>query len=135
MPPLSFASCTPPLPFASWLLRRLATLSRPLLRLCPTFHAAAASRPLVVACCKSNDETTKARRYRFLKQSEEHETYLLPGTKEKPIVQVDSGRNYYPTSFKLLLPALLSKNHNKVLPGTSLFHPEASVNKPNQVKG
>jgi len=30
---------------------------------------------------------------------------------------------------------LLSKNHEKVLPGTSLFHPEASVNKPNQVKG
>jgi len=29
---------------------------------------------------------------------------------------------------------LLSKNHEKVLPGTSLFHPEASVNKPNQVK-
>jgi len=25
----------------------------------------------VVVCCKSNDETTKARRYRFLKQSEE----------------------------------------------------------------
>jgi len=33
---------------------------------------------LVVACCKSNDETTKARRYRFLKQSEERKfTYYL----------------------------------------------------------
>jgi hypothetical protein len=38
----------------------------------------------LVACCKSNDETTKARRYRFLKQSEERKTYPLPGTKEKP---------------------------------------------------
>jgi len=27
------------------------------------------------------------------------ETYILPGTKEKPIVQVDEGRNCYPTSF------------------------------------
>ena len=109
-----------------------------------------------VACCKRKDETNKARRYRFLKQSKENETYLLPGTKEKPIVQVDGGRNYYPTSFKLLSLALLSvdrgrnyyptsfkllslvllsKNHEKVLPGTSLFHPKASVSKPNQVKG
>jgi len=38
----------------------------------------------VIACCKSNDETTKARRYRFVKQSEERKTYPLPGTKEKP---------------------------------------------------
>jgi hypothetical protein len=55
---------------------------------------AAAARQLV-ACCKSNDETTKARRYRFLKQSKERKTYPLPGTKENPIVQVDKGRNYY----------------------------------------
>jgi hypothetical protein len=26
--------------------------------------------PIVVACCKSNDEATRARRYRFGKQSE-----------------------------------------------------------------
>ena len=32
----------------------------------------------------------------------EHETYLLPGTKEKPIVQVDKGRECYPTSFKFV---------------------------------
>jgi hypothetical protein len=64
----------------------------------------------------------------------EKETYLLPGTKENPIVQVDDGRNCYPNSFKLLSLALLSKNHEKVLPWTSLFHPEASVNQPNQVK-
>ena len=64
----------------------------------------------------------------------ENETYLLPGTKENPIVQVDGGRSCYPTSFKLLSLVLLSKNHEKVLPGTSLFHPEASVNKPNQVQ-
>jgi hypothetical protein len=40
---------------------------------------------------------------------------------------VDEGRNYYPTSFNNLSLVLLSKNHKKVLPGTSLFHPEASV--------
>jgi hypothetical protein len=35
-------------------------------------------QPLFVACCKSNNETTKARRYRFLKQSEEMKlTYYL----------------------------------------------------------
>ncbi len=44
----------------------------------------------------------------------EKETYLLPGTKENPIVQVDDGRNCYPTSFKLLSLALLSKNHEKI---------------------
>jgi hypothetical protein len=69
-----------------------------------------------------------------LKQSEERKTYPLPGTKENPIVQVDEARNYYPTSFNFAPLALLSKNHEKVIPGTSLFHPEASVNKPNQVK-
>jgi hypothetical protein len=37
-----------------------------------------------------------------LEAEPEKETYLLPGTKEKPIVQVDEGRNYYPTSFKLV---------------------------------
>ncbi len=40
----------------------------------------------VVACCKSNDGTTKARRYRFLEQSNERKTYPLPDTKENPIV-------------------------------------------------
>jgi hypothetical protein len=64
----------------------------------------------------------------------EKETYLLPGTRENPIVQVDGGRNCYPTSFELVSLVLLSKNHEKVLLGTSLFHPEASVNQPNQVK-
>jgi hypothetical protein len=64
----------------------------------------------------------------------EKETYPLPGSKENPIIQVDDDRNCYPTSFKFLSLALISKNHKKVLPGTSLFHPEASVNQPNQVK-
>jgi hypothetical protein len=83
---------------------------------------------------QEQEEATKARRYRFLKQSEERKTYPLPGTKENPIVQVDEGRNYYPTTLEFVSIALLSKNHEKVLPGTSLFHPEASVTKPNQVK-
>jgi hypothetical protein len=38
--------------------------------------------PIVVACCKSKKDTTKARRY--LKKS-----YLLPGTNEDLIVQVE----------------------------------------------
>ena len=42
-------------------------------------------------------------------------------------IQVDGGRNYYPTSLNLVSLVLLSKNHEKVLPGTPLFHPEASV--------
>ena len=50
----------------------------------------------------------------------EKETYLLPETNEKPIVQVDEGRNCYPTSFNLVSLVLLSKNHEKILPGTSL---------------
>ncbi len=70
----------------------------------------------------------------FVKQSEERKlTYYLE-LKKNPIVQVDGGGNYYPTSFKFASLVLLSKNHEKVLPGTSLFHPEASMNKPNQVK-
>ena len=95
-------------------------------------QAVAAQR--LVACYKSNDGTTKARRYRFRKQSEKKKLTLYLELKKKPIVQVDDERNCYPTSFKLLSLALLSKNHKKVLPGTSLFHPEASVNQPNQVK-
>ena len=83
---------------------------------------------------QEQDEATRARWYRFFEAEREKETYLLPETKENPIVQVDEGRNYYPTSFEFASLALLSKNHEKVLPGTSLFHPEASVNKPNQVK-
>ena len=39
----------------------------------------------------------------------EKETYLLPGTTEKPIVMVDEGRNCYPTSFNLVSLVLLSK--------------------------
>ncbi len=39
----------------------------------------------------------------------ENETYQLPGTKEKPIVQVDEGRNCYPTIFKFVSLAQLSK--------------------------
>jgi len=33
---------------------------------------------------QEQEEATKARRYRFLKQSEERKTYPLPGTKENP---------------------------------------------------
>ena len=49
-------------------------------------------------------------------------------------IQVNGGRNYYSTCFDFLSLVRISKNHEKVLPGTSLFRPEASVNKPNQVK-
>ncbi len=69
--------------------------------------------------------TTKARRYRFLKQSEEKKTYPLPGTKENPIVQVDTGRNYYPTSFKFYLFALLFQEPRKSTPWGLTFSPEA----------
>ena len=79
---------------------------------------------MLVACCKSNDGTTKARRYRFGKQSD-RKKFTLYLELEK--IQVDGGRNYYPTSLNLASLVLLSKNHEKVLPGTSLFHPEASV--------
>ncbi len=88
---------------------------------------------VIVACCKSNDGTTKARRYRFMKGSEK-ETYLLPGTKGKPIVQVDKGRNYYPTSFNILSLVLLSKHHEKVLPGTSLNFLPRSLRGTSQIK-
>ena len=59
----------------------------------------------VIACCKSNDGTTKARRYRFLKKSEERKLTLYLELKK---IQVDKGRNYYPTSFKFVSLALLS---------------------------
>jgi hypothetical protein len=88
----------------------------------------------VVACCKSNDGTAKARRYRFLKQSNERTTYPLPDTKENPIVQVDTGRNYYPTSFKFYLFALLFQEPQKSTPWDLTFSPEALRDKPNQVK-
>jgi len=94
---------------------------------------AAIRRVFVVACCKSKRKQPGPGGTGF-EAEQEKETYPLPGTKENPIVQVGKGRNYYLTSFKLASLALLSKNHKKVLPGTSLFHPEASVNKPNQVK-
>jgi hypothetical protein len=58
----------------------------------------------------------------FLKQSDERKTYPLPGTKEFPIVQVDEGRNYYPTSFKFASHALLSrKNRKKYFLGPHFF--------------
>ncbi len=76
----------------------------------------------VVACCKSNDETTKARRYRFFEAERGKETYLLPGTKENPIVQVDGGRNYYPTSFKFAsLAPPLPKTTKKYFLGPLFF--------------
>ena len=62
--------------------------------------------PIVVACCKSNDGTTKARRYRFGKQSD-RKKFTLYLELEK--IQVDGGRNYYPTNFKFVSLALLSK--------------------------
>ena len=124
---------------------------------------------------QEQEEATKARRYRFLKQSEERSggttrkgaatrrrrqrrlvacckskmkqpgpggTGLESRAREKYFtfylelekIQVDGGRNYYSTCFDFLSLVRISKNHEKVLPGTSLFHPEASVNQPNQVK-
>ncbi len=44
----------------------------------------------------------------FFEAEQGNETYLLPGTKEKPIVQVDEGRNCYPNSFKFASLAQLS---------------------------
>ncbi len=55
-----------------------------------------------------------------MKQSDERKTYLLPGTKEFPIVQIDAGRNYYPTSVKFASLALLS-NHKKYFLGPHFF--------------
>ncbi len=60
-----------------------------------------------------------------MKQSEERKTYPLPGTKENPIVQVDTGRNYYPTSFKFYLFALLFQEPRKSTPWGLTFSPEA----------
>jgi len=87
--------------------------------------------PIVVACCKSK-----------MKQPGPGGTGLESRAREKYFtfylelekIQVDGGRNYYSTCFDFLSLVRISKNHEKVLPGTSLFHPEASVNKPNQVK-
>ncbi len=79
--------------------------------------------------------TTKARWYRFLKQrARRGKLTLYLELKNSLIVQVDEGRNYYPTSLSLHPSQSFPENHKKVLPGTSLFHPEASMNKPNQVK-
>jgi len=55
---------------------------------------------------QEQDEATGARRYRFFEAKQEKETYPLPETKENPIVQVDEGRNYYPTSFEFASLAL-----------------------------
>ena len=46
------------------------------------------------------------------------ETYLLPGTKE---IQVDEGRNYYPTSFNVVSLVPLSKTTKKYSLGPHFF--------------
>ncbi len=51
--------------------------------------------------------------------------YLI--LKNSLIVQVDKGRNYYPTSLSFISSLSFSKNHKKVLPGTSLLHQKRSV--------
>ena len=61
----------------------------------------------------------------FLKQSKERKTYPLPGTKECPIVQVNTGRNYYPTSFKFASLALLSKKPQKSTSWDLTFSPRS----------
>jgi hypothetical protein len=68
------------------------------------------------------------------KAEPQKETYPLPGTNKKPIVQVDEGRNYYPTSFNFVSLVLLSNNHKIVLPGPHFFIQKTPWNNPNQVK-
>ena len=72
----------------------------------PVVDISAPGRASVVACCKSDDGTTKARRYRFGKQSDRKKLTLYL---ELEKIQVDGGRNYYPTNFKFVSLALLSK--------------------------
>jgi hypothetical protein len=69
-----------------------------------------------------------------LEQSNERKTYPLPDTKENPIVQVDTGRNYYPTSVKFYLFTLLFQEPRKSTPWELTFSPEALREKPNQEK-
>ena len=71
---------------------------------------------------QEQEEATKARRYRFLKQSEEMKAYPLPGTKEN---QVDEGRNHYPTSFKLLSLAPPFQKPRKSTPWDLTFSPRS----------
>ena len=71
---------------------------------------------------QEQEEATKARRYRFLKQSEERKAYPLPGTKEN---QVDEGRNHYPTSFKLLSLAPPFQKPRKSTPWDLTFSPRS----------
>jgi len=63
----------------------------------------------------------------------ENETYLLPGTKEKPKVQVDKGRNCYPTSFKFVSLVRLSKKTQKSTPWDVTFS-SRSLHETSQVK-
>ena len=63
----------------------------------------------------------------------ENETYLLPGTKEKPKVQVDEGRNCYPTSFKFVSLARLSKKTQKSTPWDLTFS-SRSLRETSQIK-
>jgi hypothetical protein len=60
-----------------------------------------------------------------MKWSKKKKLTSLPGTKENPIVQVDDGRNCYPTSSKLLSLTLLSKNHKKSTPWDLTFSPRS----------
>ncbi len=56
----------------------------------------------------------------------EKETYRpLPGTKENPIVQVDEGRNCYPTSFNDVALALLSEKPQKSTSWDLTFSPRS----------
>ena len=63
----------------------------------------------------------------------ENEFYLLPGTREKPKVQVDKGRNCYPTSFKFVSLARLSKKTQKSTPWDLTFS-SRSLRETSQIK-
>jgi hypothetical protein len=56
-------------------------------------------------------------------------SYLLPGTNKNLIVLVKAGGNWYLPFFH----HQILQQPRKSTTGTSLFHPEASLNKPNQV--
>jgi hypothetical protein len=81
---------------------------------------------------QEQDEATRARRYRFGKQSERKKLTLYL---ELEKIQVDGGRNYYPTSFKFgSLALLFQKTMKKYSLGPHFFTQKPPWNKPNQVK-
>ena len=71
---------------------------------------------------QEQDEATRARRYRFLKQSKREKLTLYLELKKN---QVDKGRNHYPTSFKLLSLAPPFQKPRKSTPWDLTFSPRS----------